>query len=199
MSVVAVVPARGGSVRIKRKNIRDFRGKPMMQWPIEAARYSDLFDEIVVSTDDEEIEDYAQDMGCSIYSRALDDGLRGTQEVAAEVLRDERYSAAKFACVIYPCSPMLRFQDLRSAWDWMRAGENLFAMSVLTDPLADAGMFYFGRADAFRNGAPLIHQHTVMIPIPPERGIDINTFEDLAKAEAMFDRLREHDKLREGT
>jgi len=52
---VAVIPARGGSKRIPRKNIRDFCGKPMIAWPIETARSSGLFDRIIVSTDDAEI------------------------------------------------------------------------------------------------------------------------------------------------
>ena len=56
MTRIAVIPARGGSKRIPRKNIRPFHGRPMLAWPIAAAKASGLFDRIVVSTDDEEIE-----------------------------------------------------------------------------------------------------------------------------------------------
>lgn len=194
--MLAIIPARGGSQRIERKNIKPFKGKPMMQWAIEAARYADIFDEIVVSTDDEEIRRTALHLECNVYWRQQDDGSRGTQDVAAQVLRHDVFASTTEACVIYPCSPMLLPTDLQQAHADLKALDAVYAMSVLTDPLADAGMFYFGLADAFRSGAPLIHQHTVMIPIPPTRGIDINTPEDWSRAEAMFDALRRADAQR---
>lgn len=190
MSIVAIIPARGGSARIPRKNIRDFKGQPMMRWPITIARDSMLFDDVVVSTDDDEIADYAYTvLRCSVHRRPKDDGSKGTQEVARDVLWNTH---CDMACVIYPCSPMLRMSDLRNAYAQLHdRQELLFAMSVLIEPvLADAGMFYFGRRSAFVNRAPLLHWHTAMIPIHPSRGIDINTEADWARAERMFDALR---------
>ncbi len=186
MSVVAVVPARGGSVRIPRKNCRDFKGQPMMAWPITTAWASMLFDEIVVSTDDEEIAALARKLNCSVFMRPTDDGTKGTQEIAADVLKKRNCDKA---CVIYPCSPMLRTEDLQTGYVLLADRANAFSMSVLTDPLADAGMFYFGHKWAFVNQAPLIYWHTAMVPIPPERGIDINTEDDWKRAERMFDNL----------
>lgn len=187
MSIVAIIPARGGSVRIPRKNIRDFKGQPMMAWPIATAWASMLFDEIVVSTDDDEIAALARKLHCSVFMRPTDDGTRGTQDLAADVLK-ERYCDK--ACVIYPCAPMLRAEDLQHGYALLADRANAFSMSVLTDPLADAGMFYFGHKWAFVNGAPLIYWHTAMVPIHPSRGIDINTEEDWNRAERMFDNLR---------
>ena len=63
---VAVIPARGGSKRIPRKNIRDFCGKPMIAWPIEAAMESGCFDRIIVSTDDREISELAMELGAEV-------------------------------------------------------------------------------------------------------------------------------------
>ena len=60
---VAVIPARGGSKRIPRKNIRDFAGKPIIAYSIDCAKQSGLFDRIIVSTDDEEIADVATRFG----------------------------------------------------------------------------------------------------------------------------------------
>jgi len=189
VSIVAILPARGGSQRIPRKNLREFKGWPMMQWPITTAWASGLFDEVIVSTDDDDIAGVAYSLHCSVVRRQKDDGSKGTQEIAAEILR-MRY--CDMACVIYPCSPMLKAKDLQQAYAVLREQRHFaFAMSVLTDPLADAGMFYFGHKWAFVNGAPLIYQHTAMIPIPTTRGIDINTMDDLERAEQMFDNLSE--------
>ena len=63
---VAIIPARGGSKRIPRKNIRDFCGKPMIGWSIEAARASGCFDRIIVSTDDREIAELAKRFGADV-------------------------------------------------------------------------------------------------------------------------------------
>jgi pseudaminic acid cytidylyltransferase len=190
--IVAIIPARGGSKRIPRKNIRDFKGWPMMQWPIQIAWSSVLFDEIIVSTDDDDVARLADALHCTVVRRSEDDGTKGTQEIAAEVLR---MRTCDMACVIYPCSPMLTARDLQEAYAALREQPSLaFSMSVLADPLADAGMFYFGHRWAFVNGAPLIYPHTAMIPIPSTRGIDINTQEDWDRAETMFDNLRANEK-----
>ena len=63
---IAVIPARGGSKRIPRKNIKDFCGKPMIAWSIEAATASGLFDHIIVSTDDAEIAEVAKEWGAEV-------------------------------------------------------------------------------------------------------------------------------------
>jgi N-acylneuraminate cytidylyltransferase len=185
---IAIIPARGGSVRIPRKNIREFRGRPMLAYPIEAARASELFDLIVVSTDDTEIEDVALKLGAVVVRRPPDDGERGTQDVAREVLK--HFPKALEACVIYATSPLLKDIDIMRGHVLMLTHQSHFAMSVQTDPLADAGCFYWGSAAAFREGFPLIAPHTVMVPLPAGRVCDINTEADWQRAESMFDALR---------
>lgn len=71
MSNICIIPARGGSKRIPRKNIRDFLGKPIIAYSIEAALKSQLFDEVLVSTDDAEIADIAKKHGASIFKRSI--------------------------------------------------------------------------------------------------------------------------------
>ena len=70
MKTIAIIPARGGSKRIPRKNIKDFLGKPMLAYAIEAAKNSEIFDEIMVSTDDNEIAQIAKKIQreCSFYA-----------------------------------------------------------------------------------------------------------------------------------
>ena len=186
MSTVAIIPARGGSVRIPRKNIREFRGQPIIRYAIEAAQSCLLFDDVIVSTDDDEISEACQSIGAHVWIRKTDDGSRGTQDVAREVLMS--MPQVNNACVIYPTSPMLKPSDLVRGHAVLRREGTLYAMSVQTEPLADAGCFYWGIAAAFRVGAPLIDSHTVMVPMPANRVCDINTPEDWARAEFMLDR-----------
>ena len=186
---VALIPARGGSKRIPRKNIRDFMGKPIIAYSIEAAKKSELFNYIFVSTDDQEIADVAQAHGASVWMRnpKLADDKTGTQEVAAEFLNNGEWSEA---CVIYATAPLLDFNDLIYAHGALSLGETHYAFSVGTTPvLHDAGQFYWGRAESFGH-VPLWDRWSRMIPIYSGRDCDINTEEDWLRAEQMFLNLR---------
>lgn len=185
---VAIIPARGGSVRVPRKNVREFRGKPMLAYPLEAAKASGLFDLITVSTDDAEIAAVSFTHGATVIPRPFDDGSMGTQELAARVLdRLELQGAA--ACVIYPCTPMLTAEDLKAGWQRLLSPEaRCFVRSVGPDG-EDAGAFYFGWIRAFRDRRPLDAFNTADHVLPAERVIDINTEADWSRACAMFDHL----------
>lgn len=181
---VAIIPARGGSVRIPRKNIRDFMGKPMMQWPIEAAKASGLFDKIIVSTDDQEIAALTWKLDCELHMRRPDEGLMGTQELAGRIL--EAGLDVEEACVIYPCSPMLTAEDLRDSCNALTV-LGRYVVSCL-GYLEDAGCFYWGYAADFRARRPL-EGNRLGVRVDPARFIDINTEDDWAKAESMFNAL----------
>ena len=87
--IIAVIPARGGSKRIPRKNIKLFAGKPMIAWSIEAAKKSEVFDDIIVSTDDEEIANIALKYGASVpFLRPanLSDDFVGTNAVVKHAI-----------------------------------------------------------------------------------------------------------------
>lgn len=146
-------------------------------------------DEIIVSTDDLEIADLAHSLGCSVHKRASDDGKKGTQEIARRAVQWSGVQHGTIA-VVYPCSPMLRSEDLLRAMREWSGSEKPFAVSHLPDG-TDAGCFYFGWAQAFRRAIPLNDETVLRIEVPDDRFIDINTAEDLAKAEAMFDNLME--------
>ncbi|NCC62103.1 MAG: pseudaminic acid cytidylyltransferase, partial [Verrucomicrobiae bacterium] len=112
MSAIAIIPARGGSKRIPRKNIRDFCGKPIIAYSIEVALQSGLFNRVIVSTDDREIADVSQRYGADIpfmRPKALADDYTGTHEVMVHAL--ERMIAlgcdADYVCCIYPTAPFL--------------------------------------------------------------------------------------------
>jgi pseudaminic acid cytidylyltransferase len=114
---LAVIPARGGSKRIPRKNIKLFAGKPMIAWSIEAAQRTGLFDRIVVSTDDEEIASIARKYGADVpfvRPAELSDDYTGTAPVIAHAIEWhlKRGSDPIEICCIYATAPFLRSEDI---------------------------------------------------------------------------------------
>ncbi len=136
MSIVAIIPARGGSKRIPRKNLRPFCGKPMLAWSIEAARAARVFDSILVSTDDEEIASLAGAHGAEAPFRrpaALSDDHTPTLPVIAHALDWVRRNRGpvSFACCIYATAPFLQPQFLRQGLRLLESHADAeFAFSV---------------------------------------------------------------------
>ena len=132
---VAVIPARGGSKRIPRKNIKLFAGKPIIGYSIEAAKRCGLFDLILVSTDDDEIAAVAQGFGAEVpflRPRALADDFTGTNAVVKHAIT---WLAAEghevdFACCIYATAPFLQPEYLAEGYGKLLAGDSSFAFSV---------------------------------------------------------------------
>ncbi|WP_432743822.1 pseudaminic acid cytidylyltransferase [Methylobacter sp. G7] len=114
---IAIIPARGGSKRIPRKNIKDFCGKPMIAWSIEAAKASGLFDHIIVSTDDAEIAEVAKQWGAEApFMRPveLSDDYVGTGAVVKHAVEWslKHIGKSEFACTIYATAPFIKPADL---------------------------------------------------------------------------------------
>jgi len=116
---LAVIPARGGSKRVPRKNVRDFCGRPMIAWSISAARESGAFDRIVVSTDDDEIAETARALGAEVpFCRPAE--LSGdhtpTRPVVSHAIRAlaSQGSEAAEVCCIYATAPFLEASDILS-------------------------------------------------------------------------------------
>ena len=120
MSSLCVITARGGSKRIPRKNIRDFRGKPVIAYSIEAALESGLFEEVMVSTDDAEIAEVARRYGAEVpfmRSAGNSDDYATTADVLREVLGEYAKRGREFGvlCCIYPTAPFVTAAKLRAA------------------------------------------------------------------------------------
>jgi pseudaminic acid cytidylyltransferase len=114
---IAIIPARGGSKRIPRKNIRSFAGRPMIAWAIDAAKTSKLFTHIVVSTEDEEIAAISRSNGAEtpfMRPRDLADDHTATVPVIAHAVDfcAKLGWAFDYACCIYPGNPLLQASDL---------------------------------------------------------------------------------------
>jgi pseudaminic acid cytidylyltransferase len=138
---LAVIPARGGSKRIPRKNIRPFAGRPMIAWAIGGAQASGLFDRIVVSTDDPEIAAIAAGLGAEVpFMRpaGLSDDHAGTVEVIAHAI-DTLATAgwpAREVCCIYACVPLLQPADLQLAHALLDEGGCDYVFPVVAFPAA---------------------------------------------------------------
>lgn len=135
MSRVAIIPARGGSKRIPRKNVKQFCGKPMIAWSIEAARASGCFDKIIVSTDDCEIADVAEKWGAEIpFLRPNDlaDDYTGTLPVIRHAVQwlDDHESKVEYACCLYATAPFLSAEDLQRGWQLIQQANSSYAFSV---------------------------------------------------------------------
>lgn len=118
---LCIIPARGGSKRIPRKNIKDFLGKPIIAYSIETAMQSELFAEIMVSTDDQEIAHIAQQYGAKVpFMRSLEnaDDHATTMDVLQEVVEQYQKTGREFdyICCIYPTAPLMQVDHLKQGY-----------------------------------------------------------------------------------
>lgn len=133
---VAILPARGGSKRIPRKNIREFAGRPAMGWPIAAALDSALFARVVVTTDDAEIAAAARALGAEVpflRDPALADDYTGTTDVIRDAVAQLALTPETPVCCIYATALFLRADDLAEGLRLLEGGAT-WAMSVAEYP-----------------------------------------------------------------
>jgi len=120
-SALAIIPARGGSKRIPRKNIRQFEGKPIIAYSIESAIRSNCFDTVMVSTDDHEIAGIAQEHGAKVpfmrTPRSSDD-YAGLDDVAVEVVNqfESQGKTFEYVCILLPTAPLLQAERINEGY-----------------------------------------------------------------------------------
>ncbi|UZE13597.1 pseudaminic acid cytidylyltransferase [Pseudomonas sp. B21-053] len=134
MNNVAIIPARGGSKRIPRKNLKPFDGVPMIARSIKTALDSGLFAQVVVSTDDEEIADLARACGAQVpFMRpaALADDFTGTAAVIVHAMQTLQGQEFDFACCVYATAPLLQTRFLQQGMQLLEQHpDKAFAFSV---------------------------------------------------------------------
>lgn len=190
MSNVAIIPARGGSQRIPRKNIRMFHGKPIIAYSIEAARAANVFSSIIVSTDDDEIRDIAAHYGATVFRRENDNGNRGTLSVTGEAARYHGVQDGDLVCCIYATAPMLMPAKLVSGMNVLQtAPYACHCIAIGTAPLRDAAQFYWSVGNIAKEESDYWVRTTVGESVPENTICDINTDDDWAKAERMYEAL----------
>ncbi|MHA6476594.1 pseudaminic acid cytidylyltransferase [Stutzerimonas sp. KH-1] len=132
---LAVIPARGGSKRIPRKNIKLFCGKPMIAWSIEAALQSGCFDQVVVSTDDAEIAEVARQHGADVpFTRPaeLSDDYTGTVPVIRHAIEwfTQQGRTVEQVCCLYATAPFVTAQDLNRGMQVLQGDDCDYAFSM---------------------------------------------------------------------
>lgn len=132
---IAIIPARGGSKRISRKNIKLFCAKPMIAWSIEAALQSGCFDQVIVSTDDQEIAEVARQYGATVpFMRPaeLSDDHTGTVPVIQHAIEwvNAQGQSVEQACCLYATAPFVSAEDINRGLDILNATQSDYAFSV---------------------------------------------------------------------
>ena len=132
---IAVIPARGGSKRIPRKNIRMFCGKPIIAYSISAALQTGLFDQVVVSTDDEEIAAVAREFGATtpfIRPKEIADDFTGTNAVVKHAVAwfSAQSNDVTHACCLYATAPLVQARFITEGYGALSRSDAAFAFSV---------------------------------------------------------------------
>jgi pseudaminic acid cytidylyltransferase len=142
--IFAIIPARGGSQRIKKKNIKKFYFKPILYWTIKVLKQSKLFSKIVLTTDDNQIKKTAEQLGFDyIISRPsnLADNYTPTKPVIEHAIRNlKKKFKIKYACCVYPCNPFLNSLDLKKSFKILKKNKNnfVFPITEYTHPIQRA-------------------------------------------------------------
>ena len=152
---LCIIPARGGSKRIPKKNIKEFHKKPLIAYSIEVALNSKLFDKVLVSTDSDEIAKVALEFGAVVQMRPneLSDDFTGTWDVVEYVLKTLEKEGEKYdyVCTIYATAPLLQEKYLKKGYEKLKNSDALRAFSVTTMPFPIQRTFKIknGRCEMF--------------------------------------------------
>ena len=136
---LCVIPARGGSKRIPKKNIRHFLGKPLIEYSIEIALESNLFDRVIVSTDDNEIANIAMDSGVEVpflRPKELSDDFVTTNDVIKHAIQwfQNQGTTIEYACCVYATAPFLKVRYLKEGIEKLVSSNKSFAFTVTSFP-----------------------------------------------------------------
>lgn len=139
LKTVAIIPARGGSKRIPKKNIKDFHGKPLIAYSIEVALKSKLFDKVIVSTDDDEIAKVAKKYGAEvpfIRPKELSDDFVGTGAVIAHAMNFLKGAGEEieYFCAIYATAPLLQVKYLQEGLEMLKSSDAHMAFGATSMP-----------------------------------------------------------------
>lgn len=228
--IVAIIPARGGSKRIPRKNIKEFHGKPLIAYSIETALKSKLFDEVIVSTDDKQIAKVATSYGASapfIRPDELSDDFVGTGAVvnhAIEFLKAEG-KKIEYVCTIYATAPFVSQKYLLEGFTKLQNSNAKYAFSCTSMPYPiwrtfkvtsngrcemfwpenfpkrsqdleeayqDAGQFYWNKLEQSADDI-IFGKDSIPIILPRYLVQDIDTLEDWARAELMYEVIQKNE------
>ena len=229
---ICVIPARAGSRRIPRKNIKEFNGKPIIAYSIEAALKSNCFSQVIVSTDDDEISEVAKKYGAQVpFVRPdeLSNDYVGTIPVIKHAIEwmEDHNNYIENVCCLYATAPFIKSKILTKAYQQLKdsSADYCFGVTSFTFPIQraikitqddkvdmfypeyfnkqsqdleeayhDAGQFYWGKAQAFKDELRLFSEIATPYILPRYLVQDIDSEEDWVRAEAMY-KVLQHSKF----
>lgn len=216
MCTTCLIPARGGSKGIPRKNIIEVCGRPLIAWVVESALESGVFDEVWVSTDDDEIEAVALKLGARVHRR---DPATATPEASTEAAVEDflKCHTAKDICITQATSPLTTADHFREAHSKFKTGrydslvtttrQHLFIWSEAAEPinydpasrprrqdwdgvLVENGAFYFTAVSAFYRSGHRLGGNRTVYEMPSHCSVDLDEPEDLIVCEALLRKYR---------
>ena len=157
MKRIAIIPARGGSKRIPRKNIKLFLGKPIIAYSIEAALKSNQFDKVIVSTDDKKIAEIALKFGAEVpflRSQNTSNDFSSTFDVIEEVTKNLKTlnEVFDYTCCIYPCAPFTSIENLLLSFNLLikHKFDSVFPILQFSIPIQRALTYKENKVDFFK-------------------------------------------------
>ncbi len=220
---IAIIPARSGSKRIPLKNVKTFKGKPIIYWTLKTIINSKLFDKIIVSTDSKKIAKIATKLKAEapfIRPKSISSDFASTPEVIKHSINWLKLKKIlpKYVCCIYPTAAFMSLEDLSNGYKKIKTNKWNFVFSAgkfhssifrsfrknrnglkmifpryykkrtqdIKETYFDAGQFYWGKTDAWKNSKPIFSKYSSLIEIPRWRIHDIDTMEDWKTAEKMW-------------
>ena len=230
---VCIIPARGGSKRIPKKNIKLFLGKPIIAYSIQVALESDFFDEVIVSTDDAEIAEVSKSFGAKVpffRPSVLANDYADTLSVVKHAIEwfDDKRQMLSEVCCLYATAPFVTTRSILKSYDQMHKTQAEYCFTVTSfeypiqraikitpenrlemanfeylkkrsqdfeDFYHDAGQFYWGKAQTFREQKPLFSKYASPYILPRHFVLDIDTIEDWNFAELMYQILKKSGEI----
>ncbi|NBB78307.1 MAG: NTP transferase domain-containing protein [Verrucomicrobia bacterium] len=155
MKVLALIPARGGSKGIPRKNVRPLAGKPLIGWTIEAAKNADCINRVIVSTDDPEIASVAQDLGAEIpFMRPPQLATDHAPGIAPVLHAIEELPRFDWLLLLQPTSPLRTSQDIDGIFEFCMLRNALSAVSICETAKHPYWMYHLDKSDQLRSILP---------------------------------------------
>lgn len=185
-SVIAVIPARGGSVRIPRKNLRDIAGKPMIQWTIDAAKQSNFIDTIAVSTDDKAIIAHCAGQGLQIVERPMHLATDRASIYDAIFHAIDQFQPHDYTMLLQVTSPCRIADDIDECMELCDYEHAPSCITIdKTRPVAN-GAVYVAWTSWLREFENFDGGRTAVYEMPVDRSVDVDTIDDFNRAERLL-------------
>lgn len=182
--ILAIIPARSGSKRLKFKNIKIFKGKPLFMWSLISAKKSKYIDQIYLSTDSMKINNIAKKNGFKINklrSKKLSCDTATSSDAVFEILKTTK-EKFDFFILLQPTSPLRSTRDIDSALKKIIIKNSKSLISVNSKNNKINGAIYIQNINYFKKYKKFKYKNTILYKMPKDRSVDIDTKKDFEKA-----------------